>query len=490
MFSREKYVREVPPIGPGKPLSGHAQQPQWAVVWGLGSVLLLAALIALTGCSLLDGARLGSIFPAAASPPATISPTVSLEPGTTLAATPTIPSATPVGVPAVTRTPVVDANAPLTLTLWLPPEMAISAQTSGQVINQLNAAFIASNRQVHIEVLSKAAYGAGGVVNMLLATRPVVPARMPDIIVLDVAELYRLANEDILYPLDDLFPQGLWDDLFPFSLDAVTVNGKKLAMPFQTDISFLVYNTDAIQAPPRTWKEMEKASVHYIFPAGEGDGSAADAFLLHYLAQGGELTQRDNQPFLDSAVVAKVLRNYHTAIESGAVPDSVRTLRTLDDCWAAFLTGDAGMANTSSWHYQRDHAALPSAHYAQIPTDKGDPITLAHAWSWAIVTKDPQRQEVAVRYIVSALRPEFLSAWSAASFHLPVHRSVLVRMISDEAYQSFLVEQLEHARPYPDVQGYPEVQGALTRAIEDVLDGVATPERAAVSAAAMVARLR
>ena len=447
----------------------HARYPQRAAACCLGFPLLAVVALIAAGCAPPPG------------PKPTPSPTAAAVVGTPLAVRATAAFATPT---------IAGPTLPLTLALWLPPDMAISAQSPGQAIYQMNAAFGATNPHVWIETVPKDAYGFGGMANMLLTTQAVVPARMPDIAVLDVAEVYKLVGEDILRPLDDLFPQGLWDDLFPFALASVTVNGKRMAMPFQADISFLVYNDESVQNPPRTWDELLRAKSRYVFPAADGDGSAADTFVLQYLAQGGDLSQRTDRPFLDTTIAAQVLRQYRAAVESGAVPDRVRNLRTLDDCWAAFLTGEADMANTSSWHYQRDRATLQHTHYAQIPTAGGETLTLAHSWAWVIITKDPRRQEVAIRYIVSALRPESLSAWSAASSHLPVHRSVLSRTIGDEAYGSFLADQLQHARSYPSLRGYSEVQAALVRAIEDVLDGVTTPERAAVSAAAMVARLR
>jgi len=63
-------------------------------------------------------------------------------------------------------------------------------------------------------------------------------------------------------------------------------------------------------------------------------------------------------------------------------------------------------------------------------------------------------------------------------------------VIEDESYRTFLEELLKNAHPYPDLSYYTGLQSIIIRAIEDVLDGVSTPERAAVTAAAMVARLR
>ena len=103
---------------------------------------------------------------------------------------------------------------------------------------------------------------------------------------------------------------------------------------------------------------------------------------------------------------------------------------------------------------------------------------------------DPLRQEIASRYILAILDPKALSNWCAESFHLPAHKAALALVVQDESYRTFLEEQLQRAYPYPNRSYYSRLQTIIVRAIEDVLDGVSTPERAAVTAAAMAARLR
>lgn len=414
------------------------------------------------------------------------------EPATELVAT-----ATAMPAPTATRSPTppnptlapVDPSAPLTITLWLPPDMALGEGSTGQVMQELNRAFAAENPRVEVVMVAKARYGRGGLVNALLATQPVVPARMPDIVAFDTAELHKLAGERVISPLDALMPEESWQGLFPFALESVSVEGQKLAIPFQADISFLAYNSAMVSAPPKTWGDLSQAGAEYIFPAAEGDGSAADAFLLQYLAEGGVLVD-NGRPYLDSSLVAGVLRSYRGETESGVVPGIVQSLGTLEDCWAIYLAGEAAMTNASSWQFWRDRDRLQRTRYAQIPTTRGGAITLARTWAWAVVTRDPVRQEAAASYVAFFLRPEYVSSWSKASFHLPVERSALVLAIEDEAYCAFLSEQLEYARPYPNMRDYVKIQEAIVGAIEDVLDGVSTPERAAVAAAATVQRLR
>jgi ABC-type glycerol-3-phosphate transport system substrate-binding protein len=398
---------------------------------------------------------------------------------------------TPTDVPRQETATPVGAQVPLTLTLWLPPEMADSARRQGQALYVLNRAFTAANPSLSVEVYPKAPYGQGGLVNLLVATRPVVPTRLPDLVVIDLSEIRKLDGTDMLLPLDGVLPQGLWDDLFAVAAAAATVDGQKVAMPFQTDVVFMAYDGGSAQTPPRTWEQLLSSNkLRYVFPAGEGDGSAADTFVLHYLAEGGDLGQPPGRPTIDATTAARVLRSYKNAIDAGVVPSNVRDYRDNADCWAALASGEATLADVSSWSYQRDRTSIPQLRYAQIPTTRGDTVTLARSWAWAIIARDPGHQEAAARYIISALRPEYLVTWSTTSFHLPTHRSILARSIDDEAYQAFLADLLDHARPYPSVRDYPEVQAAIMRAIEDVLGGVATPERAAAAAAAAVARLR
>jgi ABC-type glycerol-3-phosphate transport system substrate-binding protein len=431
------------------------------------------------------------LVPESVVPPAP--PTVTRPPQPTRAATPE---------PVATQ---VNPNAAITLTLWLPPEMARnevhSAAGEGSsgypVMGDWNAAFLAANPRVRLEILSKAAYGPGGIVSMVLATRPVVPARLPDVIAFDTAELPRLAQAGVLQPLDDLLPATLWQGMYPFAVDAVTVDGQRLAVPYQADIDVLVYDREAVPEPARAWEwllsavqEGDEPRPTYIFPAAGSDGSAADAFMVHYLALGGRLTEENGRPYLDSGIVARVLRSYRGAMDAGTVPEAVRGMRTREDCWAAYLEGEAQLASATTNLYQRDMAQLEGSGYAPLPTVGGSPMTLARSRAWGVITDDPVRRELAAQYIATALEAERVGAWCAATGYLPTQRGVLPTIVQDAPYRRFVDEQLESAQPYPSLPDYAAMQAAVVRAIEDVLDGLATPERAAVAAAATVVRLR
>jgi len=415
------------------------------------------------------------------------SPLVTTPAGGLSSPTPAAPLASPTR-PNPTAT-VFDASAPLTLTLWLPPEMALTDYESSQVVDELNRYFIAANPQVQLSITPKAPSGVGGMVNRLSTTKPVAPSQLPDLAVVDLAELPRLASEGLAAPLDDLFPETFWDGLFPFALESVSVGERKMAMPLHADILYLAYNNTMVSTPPLTWDTLRVSKSTLILPANQGDGAAADVFFAQYMARGGSL-KGPNGSYLDVNIAADVLRDYRATSEAGVLLASARDLATLEECWSIYLKGEAGMAIVNSYHYMRDRGKLQRTRYAPMPTADGHPSTVAHAWGWIIVTQDPVRQGIAADYIAAAARQEWIVSWSRASHHLPAHSTALAAIIDDRDYRIFLEEQLQYALAYPSVSQYTPMQEIITEAIGDVLDGAATPDHAAASAAAMIARLR
>jgi ABC-type glycerol-3-phosphate transport system substrate-binding protein len=378
-----------------------------------------------------------------------------------------------------------------TLTLWLPPEMVIGEQDdSPTYASLLVEAFADKHPDVQIEVIAKAHDGPAGIVQSLLATQPVAPWRMPDVIVIDTVHIAQLVNQQIIAPPpNNHFISGIWDSFYPFAINAVSVEEARMAVPFYADIQFMVYNGAMIESHPRNWDELTRVERQYALPLAHGDGSMADALLLQYIARWGRY--EGDVLDLDSQALASVLQQYRRLSEAGVIPRATDSLTSLEECWRAYFAGDAMLAHVSSVDYQRARPTLQRTHYAPLPTHNGHPVTLARSWAWAIVTDDPERQELATSLIATALQDESYTAWLAESHHLPVQPRALTRVTADdEPYRDFLDEQMANAYPYPNSEVYPQVQEILIRAIEDVLAGEATPEQAASAAASAIRMLR
>jgi multiple sugar transport system substrate-binding protein len=430
---------------------------------------LCGILLMLAGCATVDGWRSPATPEAAFAP----SPTPT---------SPTLDTASPPTPEPATR--------PITLTLWLPPEMIWGTQ--GDLTNtssDLGDAFVADHNHVQLEIVPKALTGPAGIIQSLLATQPVAPWRMPDLALVDTADLQRLVDHGIITPLTDLVPESTWEGFFPFALDAVTLNDQIMAIPFHADIQLLVYNAAMVETPPRTWVDLVQAEASHVLPLGRGDGSVADTILLHYIALHNDFD--DDEPEMNVQSLAAVLAHYRQLVDDGVVPESARGLGSLAECWDVYFAGDAAMAHVSSVDYQQARPQLRRTQYAQIPTQSGRPITMSRSWAWVVLANNPQRQELALRLVDLALQEERYANWLVQSHHLPTQpRALAAVAVDDEPYRVFLEEQLSSSYPYPDSRVYPQIQDALARALDDVLDGVATPEQAATTAAAAISRLR
>lgn len=382
-----------------------------------------------------------------------------------------------------------DPAKPLTLTLWLPPEMAIADGRSGREMQRIVKAFADQNPGIRLSLVPKAAHGSAGLTSALLATRPVVPARMPDLVAVDLAELPRLAYSGIATRLDALLPPSTWEDVYPFAGQATQVDGARMAVPFHADVTFLAYNRSVVTLPPRTWDELVVGRATLVVPLPRGEDPIADSFWTQYLGYGGQVGANGSKPILDVSTLARVLANYRRAVDAGVLPAKLRSARSFDDCWKFFLAGAADLACVGSWQFPRDESTLPGAGYARLPTPMGDPLTLASTWGWVIVTTDPLRQQAAARLILHARNTAQQVAWSIASDHLPVYRGALAGSVSSARYRAFLADQLESAIPFPTLGNAPRVQETITRAIEDVLESVITPEGAAATIVTALARM-
>jgi ABC-type glycerol-3-phosphate transport system substrate-binding protein len=120
---------------------------------------------------------------------------------------------------------------------------------------------------------------------------------------------------------------------------------------------------------------------------------------------------------------------------------------------------------------------------ASTPTQDGYPFTIVQdAWAIALVTRDPNRQALAMTLFNWLTAPDNNAEWTQAAGYLPSTRSALRAWDISEAEQVVLHDMLEAAfhTPAPDVMA--EVGPVLQTAVEGVLTKTASPQEAARTA--------
>jgi len=422
----------------------------------LCSILLLAA-VGLAGCDLLPNST--HLSPEE-------KPTATALPGE---ATPSV---------SPTPSPPTAVSSAITLTLWTTEAFFPNEDSdSGQILAQQCQAFEADHPNLAIEYVLKKPYGKGGILDFLSTARAAAPTVLPDLVILDSLELGKAAEAGLIQPLDDLISGEVQQDLFPFALRRD--DGQLVGFQFEADVEHLIYNTNKIDSPPITWREVLSDSVAYIFPAGGEGGLVNDSFLIQYLAVGGQLLDESGKPALDKAALVEVLQFYADGLEAGAIPPSVLEHADLDDCWVVYVSAQAALSNVSSDKYLADRELLKNTAFAAIPTRDGNTATLSQGWAWAIVTEDPSQQAAAVQLVEWLLEPENNANWNRAAGHLPTRQAAFEHLGTEDQYFPFARQLLESVYPRPMAAAYDKIGRALQRAVQDVLQGEASPEEAA-----------
>ncbi len=352
--------------------------------------------------------------------------------------------------------------APVTLTLWTIEEWTSPSTPAGRIWQEQQNAFRTSQPEIALNVALKKPAGKGGLYDFLATTFDIVPARLPDIIMLDFAELAFAADARLIPPLGENLA-ALPTDLFPFALQGARVKDQTYGVPFSADVQHGI----ALTAAPRTWDEFLRQKSPLIAPVG-GD----DAFVLQYLGVGAAF---DNDG-IDVNAAAQVLDFFKRARDAGLLPDSTLAMKTEDESSSAFFNAQAGLAHISAARFMNERAKLPAARFAALPTRDGRLAARASGWAIAIVTTDPARRRAAARWIEFVMQKDRLSAWMRAAQRVPTTRGALELAIEPPDYSAFLRNLLERASV---VHLSPKQADAWRAAMSAVLRGQSTPTDAA-----------
>ena len=168
------------------------------------------------------------------------------------------------------------------------------------------------------------------------------------------------------------------DDLIPAHSELGTYEGRKYAVPFLIEGSFIIYNKGLFAAagldpevPPTTWDELLEAAraitaiddnTYGYYFAGACSGCNAFTYLPFIWASGGDVLSDDyNEATITTdPIVREALEYYRLMWEEGLIPESA----SIDDgssFVSAFGTGTIGMAGTGAFGinaYRNDHPEL------------------------------------------------------------------------------------------------------------------------------------
>jgi ABC-type glycerol-3-phosphate transport system substrate-binding protein len=415
--------------------------------------------------------------------------------------TPTLPSAplstaSPSGRPAtptLTVSPSAPApGAPLTLMVWLPDALisAGNVQASAVLTQQL-AAFAAARPNIRVQVLTKRASGPADILELIQASAPVAPSFLPDVALLDLAQIPAATQSGLLRPLNGLVPDDTFADLFPFAAQAGHPDDRWLAVAYVADMEHLAFNSARIPSPPITWAQVLSAPQPYLFPAGISGGTVSDALLAQYAAAGGRWMDASGQPSLDAAPLTQMLNQFKAAQQAGAVSANVLNFASADDTWQAYLGWPGQMVNVRASRFIAQRATISGTLAGPLPGYSDGPArSIAQGWAFVVPTRNTARAAAAAALITWLVSPENEGAWARSANLLPARRSAFDRGYPPDMEAAFARQEFERALAPPPVQVMQVVGPAIQKAVADVLRGQAQPTEAAEAAVASVTRAK
>lgn len=428
--------------------------------------LVIVLLLTLTGCSLLQ-------------PTPTATPVSPLP-------LPTLP------LPTSTPTPTPQPESLLiTLILWVPEQLSPYGDEPGAAIlaQQLDD-FNASHPDIQVEVIVKQAHGRGGLLDFLRTARNAAPSVVPDLVVLDAAELETATSAGLIQPLDDLLSPSITASRFPFATALGAVEEQTMGFVVAADVQHLAYRPALSASPPISWAQVISPPIPFLFPAGGLDRQVNDATLIQYLAAGGRVTDPDGNPWLDEEVMVSVLGFYSDCTSAAAIsptfdtpaisPTIVLDITDADQAWERFQAGEGGMTVVRANRYWLEADEIIAA--APIPTHDGQPFSIARGWAIAMVADDPARQSLAMLLLDWLIAPNHSAQWTQASGYLPGTRDALRLWSISSVDRATLRSVMEAAVPPPQPKALAIVGPAMQEALEAVLRGWDTPEEAAAAA--------
>jgi multiple sugar transport system substrate-binding protein len=171
-----------------------------------------------------------------------------------------------------------------------------------------------------------------------------------DVLGMDVTWTAEYAASGWIYDLTPVVEEHE-SEFIPSTVETVEYEGKKWAIPFNTNAGFLYYRTNEVPKAPTTWEKVyeEAKGKNGLVYQGERYEGLTCVFLELLYSAGGKVLSEDGETVeIDSPETRKTLEFMREGIEDGAVSKSVTTYEE-ESSRRAFEAGNATFMR--NWPY-------------------------------------------------------------------------------------------------------------------------------------------
>jgi multiple sugar transport system substrate-binding protein len=387
------------------------------------------------------------------------------------------------------------------LTLWQgvnPPSNRLVLQTLVDRFNQ-------EHPQIQVESL----YVGQADQQMPKILAAIVGDAAPDLLWYGPMLTGQLVELGAIQAIEDRWQQAdLGSQIDPALLSSMEYQGHLWSVPFATNNMGLFYRPDlfrtaGIKELPKNWaelrsvaKQLTQGEQHGIqLPLGKGEWTVF-SWLPFMWSGGGDLAT--NPVNLANSGSQQALQLWRSLIDEGSATLSMPERGYELD---RFLAGKVAMQITGPWTLGQlagskvEYGVLPipgvgvreASRREASQNENRAAHTVVGGENLFMMKNKPERSTAAWEFMQYVLSPEFQKDWAMGTGYLPVN--IAARQSSE--YQEFVkktpglkvfIDQAVRGKSRPIGPGYSEISEDLGRAIEAVLLGKATPEKALAEA--------
>ena len=366
--------------------------------------------------------------------------------------------------PTPTATPV---PPPVVLTVWMPDALLSPDNTGAAAILEAQIQdFMAVEDNVVVEIRTRRINEAGGIISTMQSASRVARGALPDLTLLRRQDLMTAVRDSLVESLEARVPSQILGSVTN-ALRLGQIDDELFGVPYMLNLRHLVYRAqEDVDYDAWSYDAVLERNQPIVFSGGRV-GGLNDAFYLQYTASGGMLT-REGVLGLNASALLETLEFYEAMSEAGLVDSSILNYSSSADYLADFLAGNFNTAVFSSSEYLRMQATERTLRIAPIPTFADDSISILNGWSWALVTQDTEKQEVALRFIEWMMDANRQVEFAESVYMLPSRREnvrdALPRTVNGTLYENLLDNAI---LPLTESEG-----GTLARAVQTAFAGV------------------
>ena len=297
-----------------------------------------------------------------------------------------------------------------------------------------------------------------------------------DVLGMDVIWTAEYAASGWLY---DLTPavEAHESEFIPSTVETAEYEGKKWALPFNTNAGFIYYRTNEVPKAPTTWEQVYKEAQEnngLVYQGERYEGLTVDFLELLYSAGGKVLSEDGEKVEIDSPQTREALEFMRKGVEDGAVPKAVTTYEE-ESSRRAFEAGHATFMRNWPYAYALGKESPIAAEFAvaKFPGyagNEGAGVVGGYNLGVSAYTDNPDGSLAFAEYLVTEpVQKEMFIKATLPAVATAVYEDPAVK--KEIPFTEELLKAVEQAQARPVSPVYTEISEAIYDNVFEVLNG-------------------